>query len=66
MPTESEREAFLLADLPPRVLKRLPIHVRSDGTVGSADGVFMEDADTWPIPATLREYVTTVRLCPEH
>ena len=50
-PTESEREAFLLTDLSDSLLQRLPIHARSDGTVGDADGICRE-AD-WPIPAAL-------------
>ena len=60
-PTESEREAFLLTDLSKRLLQRLPIHDRSDGTVGDGDGIYRE-AD-WPIPAALTKHVVTVQLC---
>lgn len=60
-PTESEREAFLLTGLPDRLLRRLPIHARSDDVVGNADGIYRE-AD-WPIPATLKRKVTTVQSC---
>ena len=60
-PTEAEREAFLLIDLPDSLLRRLPIHARSDGTVGDAENVYRE-AD-WPIPATLMRRVVTVRPC---
>ena len=60
-PTESEREAFFLTGLSDDVLKLLPIHERSDDAIGDAQGVFRED--DWPVPATLRKHVTTVRLC---
>jgi hypothetical protein len=59
--TESEREAFLQTNLSDSLLRRLPIHDRSDGTVGDAANVFRE-AD-WPIPPLLREHVLTVRPC---
>jgi hypothetical protein len=60
-PTASEREAFLQTQLSDSLLRRLPIHVRSDGAIGDAENVFRE-AD-WPIPTTLREQVCTVLLC---
>ena len=60
-PSESEREAFLLTDLSDSLLQRLPIHARSDGTVGDADGIYRK-AD-WPIPAALTKDVVTVRPC---
>ena len=62
--TETERDAILQMEISDNVLVRLPIHVRSDGTVGNAEGVFLESA--WPIPALLREHVRTVVLsgCP--
>jgi hypothetical protein len=60
-PTASEREAFLRTQLSDSLLRRLPIHVRSDGAIGDAENVFRE-AD-WPIPATLREHVPTIQLC---
>lgn len=59
-PTPSERQALLQVDLGPDLLRRLPIHDRSDGTVGSAVGIFREAA--WRIPVGLRRYVRTVRL----
>ena len=60
-PTESEREAFLLSNLSGSLLRHLPIHVRSDGTVGTADGIYRE-AD-WAIPAALQQEVVTVQPC---
>ena len=59
--TEPEKEAFLRTKISDLLLRRLPIHDRSDGTVGDAEGVFRE-AD-WPIPASLREHVLTLRPC---
>ena len=59
-PTESEREAFLLIDLSHSLLRRLPIHARSDGAVGDADGTYWEAE--WPIPAALKQEVITVQL----
>ena len=58
--TETERDAVLQMAISDSVLATLPIHVRSDGTVGNAEGVFLEAA--WPIPASLREHVRTVVL----
>ena len=60
-PTEQEREALLRIHLPVSLLQRLPIHVRSDGAVGDADGIYRE-AD-WPIPEALKKEVVTVRPC---
>jgi hypothetical protein len=60
-PTAAEREAFLQTQLSDSLLRRLPIHVRSDGAIGDAENVFRE-AD-WPIPATLREHVRTIQPC---
>jgi hypothetical protein len=60
-PTSAERDAFLLMQLPDSLLRRLPIHVRSDGIIGNLEGVFRE-AD-WKIPETLRPYVLTVQPC---
>lgn len=58
-PTASEREAFLQTNLSDSLLRHLPIHVRSDGTVGDTENVFRE-AD-WPIPVSLRAHVRTVQ-----
>lgn len=60
-PTAAECEAFLQTQLSDSLLRRLPIHVRSDGEIGDAENVFHE-AD-WPIPATLREHVRTIQPC---
>lgn len=59
-PTETECDAILQMDISDSVVRVLPIHVRSDGTVGKATGVFLEAA--WPIPASLKEHVRTVVL----
>ncbi len=60
-PTESERAALLGIDgIGNELLLRLPIHDRSDGTVGRADDLYWED--DWSIPDELRPYVPTVRL----
>ncbi len=56
-PTPTECEAFLLTQLSDQLLRRLPIHARSDGTLDSADDVFREA--TWPIPDVLRPHVQT-------
>ncbi|RWA68020.1 hypothetical protein [Mesorhizobium sp.] len=61
--TPPEREAFLLTNLPDALLRRLPIHVRSDGAVGDAHNAFVEGS--WSIPASLRKHVLTVQLSPE-
>ena len=60
-PTALERDGFLLTQLPDTLLRRLPIHVRSDGTTGNAENVFRE-AD-WPIPEALTLHVLTIRPC---
>lgn len=60
-PTESERETLLLTDLSDSLLQRLPIHARSDGTVGGAVGIYQET--DWPIPAALAKDVVTVQPC---
>ena len=59
-PTKPERIAFLKTDLPDDLLRRLPIHDRSDGTAGPADGLFRVDG--WPVPISLRQRVTTAIL----
>jgi hypothetical protein len=60
-PTPIECKAFLLTQLSDCLLRRLPIHARSDGTIGSAEEVFRED--DWPIPAVLRPHVLTIQPC---
>ena len=59
--TPVERDAFLLTQLPDALLRRLPIHARFDGTVGTAEKVFREAA--WPIPEVLRPHVPTIQPC---
>ena len=59
--TKPERNEFLKTNLPHKLLRRLPIHDRSDGTVGSAEGLFREDAE-WPIPDRLGGRGLTVKL----
>jgi len=61
--TPTERDAFLLTNVPDALLRQLPIHVRSDGTVGDADNAFVEGS--WPIPASLRNHILTVQLSPD-
>lgn len=58
-PTELEREAFMLIQFSDSLLRRLPIHARSDGTTGNAENVFRE-AD-WPLPETLKPLVLTIQ-----
>lgn len=60
-PTSAERDAFLLTQLPDSLLRRLPIHVRSDGIIGNLEGIFRE-AD-WKITEALRPYVLTIQPC---
>ncbi len=59
--TETERDAILQTDIPDAVLRSLPIHVRSDGTVGDAEGVFLA-TEGWPIPESLHPHVPTATL----
>jgi hypothetical protein len=59
--TPAERDAFLLTRLPDPLLRRLPIHVRSDGKMSNAENVFRE-AD-WPIPEALKPHVLTIQRC---
>ena len=60
-PTESERSALLSIDgIGNELLRRLPIHDRSDGTVGRGDDLHWED--DWPIPEALGPSAPTVRL----
>ena len=59
-PTPAECEAFLCTQLPQSLLRQLPIHLRSDGTVGNAVNAFAE-AD-FAVPASLRARVLTIRL----
>lgn len=59
--TETERDAILQMDIPDSVVRALPIHVRSDGTVDHAEGVFLA-IEAWPIPASLSAHVQTVVL----
>lgn len=60
-PDESERKSLLKTDLSNYLLRRLPIHDRSDGTVDNATESFWEGTE-WAVPCQLRERVSTVRL----
>jgi hypothetical protein len=60
-PTPEECVAFLLTELPDPLLRRLPIHARSDGTIGDAENVFREAE--WRIPEALRPHVLTIIPC---
>ncbi len=60
-PSEPERKALLRSGLRADLLRRLPIHDRSDGTVGSSEGLFREDG-RWLIPERFRGFVVTIRL----
>ena len=60
-PTESERKTLLKTELADNLLRRLPIHDRSDGSVGSAEGLFWEDSE-WPIPDRFGRFVSTIKL----
>jgi hypothetical protein len=55
----TERDAFLLTQLSDPLLRRLPIHVRSDATTGNAENVFREV--DWPIPEALKRHVLTIQ-----
>ena len=59
--TETERDAILETDISDSAVKALPIHVRSDGTVGNTEGVFLE-TEAWAIPRALKEQVQTAVL----
>ena len=59
-PTATECEAFLQSGLSDGLLRRLPIHTRSDGTVGGAENAFAE-AD-FAVPPSLRDHVLTIAL----
>ena len=63
-PSEAVRKALLKSGLAQDLLRRLPIHDRTDGTIGSAEGLFRED-DRWPIPNRLQDLVGTVILFDE-
>ena len=62
--SETERKALLKSGLGQDLLRRLPIHDRSDDTIGSAEGLFREDGG-WPIPDRLQHLVVTVILFDE-
>ncbi len=57
--TRSECEALLRIGLSSDLLKRLPIHARSDGVLVCADNCFLSDDR---IPKTMLDIVWTVRL----
>ena len=59
--TETERDAILQTDIPDAVLRALPIHLRSNGTVGNAEGIFLA-TEAWPIPESLSPHILTATL----
>jgi len=59
-PTATECEAFLRSAFSDDLLRRLPIHGRSDGTVGGAESAFVER--DFAVPQSLRESVLTISL----
>ena len=59
--SKETREAFLLAPFSDQLLRRLPIHTLSDGSIGPIDQFVFREMD-WKIPGTLRGVVLTVTL----
>jgi hypothetical protein len=59
-PSEAAREALLLVIANAGALARLPIHSRSDGSVGPIDATVFRAAD-WKIPAALAPLVLTLK-----
>ncbi len=59
-PTATECEAFLRSDFSDDLLRRLPIHARSDGTIGGAENAFVER--DFAVPQSLRDGVLTISL----
>lgn len=60
MPSEQAREALLLVIANAAALAKLPIHARSDGSVGPIDATVFRVAD-WKIPAALAPLVLTLK-----
>ena len=60
-PSKHEKKALLTTGLRKALLRRLPIHDRSDDTVGNAEGLYWED-DQFSIPVRFRYWIVTVRL----
>ena len=58
--TDAEREAFLRSALSDDLLRSLPIHARSDGTIGGAENAFREAG--FIVPQSLRDQVITIAL----
>lgn len=59
-PSEAAREALLSVDLNASALARLPIHTRSDGSVGPIDASVFRVAD-WKVPTPLEPLVLTLK-----
>ena len=60
-PSKHEKKALLTTGLRKALLRRLPIHDRSDDTVGNAEGLYWE-GDRFSIPVRFRDWIVTVRL----
>jgi hypothetical protein len=60
MPSEGAREALLLVIANAATLAKLPIHARSDGSVGPIDATVFRVAD-WKIPPALASLVLTLK-----
>ena len=61
-PTPEEREAFLKTKLSKSLLRDLPVHTRTDGSVGNAFGVYRVVHD-WHIPKSLQGTVALIKPC---
>ena len=59
-PTSTECEVFLRLNLSDGLLRRLPIHMRSDDIIGGAEDAFVE-AD-FAVPISFRDHVLTIKL----
>lgn len=60
MPSEQAREALLLVIANAAALAKLPIHTRSDGSIGPIDATVFRVAG-WKIPAALTPLVLTLK-----
>jgi hypothetical protein len=55
--SRAEREAFVSANLPDDTLGQLPIHDRSDGTIGPISGHVFHVEAAWPVPDAMKPLV---------
>ena len=60
-PSSVERDEILKTGLPYHLLKCLPIHNRSDGSVGSLENVYLVK-DDWPVDSSLKNRVLTLNI----